>query len=762
MSVFDAIEAQVIVDRMLAQGWGNDARFSDDDYGDVGVDASDPFAELTPADHSAQAARTPAQPDYSAPADPNHPDRYIAYLALNETEEDVAFVEALNDQCRRVSCPDDDVGAVASLQRLAHTAWLHQRRARRRAEGAAWDPVVGPLAARVVARGERAVRSIACAASRAVTRAAIRARRAARARLPIPAPRVRPVTGRLSRPRAVHVRRVRLSAVASAGSGADEPSPEPPRRRDRVTLTLPGAALAGFTIQAPPGLVTVRNAEHLGMTAEELVGVLGAMGADPRFRDHVVQHGKSYRAAPPDAIVAFLRAIQPSGPPEERSNAALPVEPCEQAPGTPASVEVPLATTEADSGTQAMVGAVDVVGPTMPAVSASPVPAMSPLEDADAAPATPYISAAVSISDSPSPQGDAPTPVPVLGADGDSGRPEPLHDDAPAQAVAPNGSPAEDSAFSRLCRVYEETKMPANTRRMYRDRFAKFIAWCDAGGHRPMPALPEVLRAYLLALAIEKKSFSTINLSRAAVLKAHEVLGYAPPDSEPLRATVRDLRRSRDTQEEPIQPETLKAIVGACKGDRLARRDRALLLVTYYARLRRGETVSLDRERVQVALGRYLVRVRKGEGDPVNVGVPAHSDPLLCPVRALDEWLAERGQLTCTRQGRAIAVRGPLFFALRQNRPDEPLIVGQRLSPQDVDRILKRRAKEAGIDPATVSADHLRARLDTRGPQLVGVGGPAQGGDAGTGAQPEHGADQAQTSGLPTGDPRKERTRERL
>jgi hypothetical protein len=69
-----------------------------------------------------------------------------------------------------------------------------------------------------------------------VTQAAIRARRAARVRLPVRVPQVRLVTGRLSRPRAVHVRRVRLAAVASAGSGADEPSPEPPDPRDRGRL----------------------------------------------------------------------------------------------------------------------------------------------------------------------------------------------------------------------------------------------------------------------------------------------------------------------------------------------------------------------------------------------------------------------------------------------------------------------------------------------------------------------------------------------
>jgi hypothetical protein len=79
-----------------------------------------------------------------------------------------------------------------------------------------------------------------------------------------------------------------------------------------LTFALPLDGLA-VTVQAPPpALVTKRNAGHLGMTGPELVRVLRAMRADPRFRDAVVAYGKSYRAAPPEAIVAFLRTAPPS------------------------------------------------------------------------------------------------------------------------------------------------------------------------------------------------------------------------------------------------------------------------------------------------------------------------------------------------------------------------------------------------------------------------------------------------------------------
>lgn len=76
-----------------------------------------------------------------------------------------------------------------------------------------------------------------------------------------------------------------------------------------ITVAIPLDALPAVTVTAPPpALVTKRNASHVGMTGPELVRVLRAMRADPRFRDAVVAHGKSYRAASPESIIAYLRA----------------------------------------------------------------------------------------------------------------------------------------------------------------------------------------------------------------------------------------------------------------------------------------------------------------------------------------------------------------------------------------------------------------------------------------------------------------------
>jgi hypothetical protein len=77
-----------------------------------------------------------------------------------------------------------------------------------------------------------------------------------------------------------------------------------------VTIAIPPIAVPAHVHMhdAAPALITKRNAAHVGMSGQELLRVLRDMSADPRFRDAVIRRGKSFRAAAPSAIVAYLRA----------------------------------------------------------------------------------------------------------------------------------------------------------------------------------------------------------------------------------------------------------------------------------------------------------------------------------------------------------------------------------------------------------------------------------------------------------------------
>jgi hypothetical protein len=86
------------------------------------------------------------------------------------------------------------------------------------------------------------------------------------------------------------------------------PAPAVPTTGSSVTIAIPLDAIPAVTFpQAPPGLITKHNAGYLGMTGARALRIIRAMSADARFAPVVIRHGKSFRAAPLEAILEYLR-----------------------------------------------------------------------------------------------------------------------------------------------------------------------------------------------------------------------------------------------------------------------------------------------------------------------------------------------------------------------------------------------------------------------------------------------------------------------
>jgi integrase len=279
-------------------------------------------------------------------------------------------------------------------------------------------------------------------------------------------------------------------------------------------------------------------------------------------------------------------------------------------------------------------------------------------------------------------------------------RPPPVHIDA--------------ADVERFSRAYEIATTSTSTRRIYLNRLTLFLAWCAARGVGAMPAHPDVLRRYVVSLAAEQKALSTIDVSMAAITMVHRALGHAPPMSNELQITLRLLRRTlgpRATRSPPISLALLRQIVASCDHDPHGIRDRALILVTYFGRLRRAEITGLNREGAHREERGYRLTIEREPRDRTGMPTPlvSHEDQSLCPVLALDEWLHLPAMWV---RGLNIApARGPLFVGLHQGRRQR-LRVGDRLAPADVDRIVKRRAIAAGLNPAGLSAVSLCAGFD--------------------------------------------------
>jgi site-specific recombinase XerC len=242
-----------------------------------------------------------------------------------------------------------------------------------------------------------------------------------------------------------------------------------------------------------------------------------------------------------------------------------------------------------------------------------------------------------------------------------------------------------------------------------------FISWCAARDVRCVPAHPEVVLLYLRSLAMHRRALSTIEVTHSAILALHRAGNVAAPSSARLRAGLQAMRRSM------AQPATttlmdvavLRVVIAACVDDPQAKRDRALLLVKFFGRLRRSETVALDIDSIHRQQGRLALQVPSLEA-PLPLRV--HGETNLCPVRALECWIAERA---IHAKPPLSATSGPLFVAVHQGAK-RTLHLGRRLLGEDVDRVLRRRAARAGLDANAYPSRTLRAEPELLDPRRAG------------------------------------------
>jgi integrase len=123
-----------------------------------------------------------------------------------------------------------------------------------------------------------------------------------------------------------------------------------------------------------------------------------------------------------------------------------------------------------------------------------------------------------------------------------------------------------------------------------------------------------------------------------------------------------------------------------------------MIMFGYAAGMRRGELAALDRADLADDPDgiRALLRGAKGDANHTGqlIGVAFGPTERLCPVRALRAWLDACAELA-----------GPVFRPVDRHDNIGP----RRLSGQAIADILKRRARAAGLDPATVAGHSLRS-----------------------------------------------------
>lgn len=257
-------------------------------------------------------------------------------------------------------------------------------------------------------------------------------------------------------------------------------------------------------------------------------------------------------------------------------------------------------------------------------------------------------------------------------------------------------------------KTYQDAADAPATLRAYATDLKNYEAWCVRHGFTALPAVPEVVGAYLAASG-EGYAMQTLRRRVAAVARASGVAGHPLDTKHPaIRETLRGIGRthgSRGRRSAALTTTELKALSRVCEPSLTGDRDRALLLVAFAGALRRSELVALDVESLTLSDDGAKLLLRKSktdkEGEGAEIMILFGRNEATCPVRALRQWLEV-----------AAIKAGPIFRKVNKAGRVE----ARRMSEDAVRQILLRRAVQAGIKGSLaepVSPHGLRAGFVT-------------------------------------------------
>jgi integrase len=260
-----------------------------------------------------------------------------------------------------------------------------------------------------------------------------------------------------------------------------------------------------------------------------------------------------------------------------------------------------------------------------------------------------------------------------------------------------------------------------NTRRAYRAGVRAWCLWCQDHGLTPLPAQPADVAAFLAAEArpappLKPLASNTLRLRLAAVRYLHHLAGYPSPTATAIvTETFAGLDRVAKEAGRAPKPKLaakiglLREILAPIADDLPGLRDRALLLLGFAGAFRRAELARIAVAHIEDCEHGLRITLPASKGDRARKGVQVgilYGASDLCPVRALQRWLA------------AAAIReGPVFRRIwsvpaPKNPPADwvPLqVVGtESIDPGTVARIVKARGAAAGFDAGVLGGHSLK------------------------------------------------------
>jgi integrase len=252
-------------------------------------------------------------------------------------------------------------------------------------------------------------------------------------------------------------------------------------------------------------------------------------------------------------------------------------------------------------------------------------------------------------------------------------------------------------------------KSPA-TLNAYRSDFADFTDFCRQNDVEALPTSSEIVALYLVDRSTTLAA-ATLSRRLTAINQAHRVAGItlAPASTKNfvVAETLKGIRRTIGTARRVLSPllsPAIRAMVECTPQGILGARDRALILTGFVGAFRGSELAALNRNDLEFCCDDgVLVTLRRSKTDAEasgrKVGLPWSADRVLCPVRAIEEWLTVSS-----------CISGPLFVAVDRysNLSDHAL------APDSITRIIQRAVQRAGIRKGDWGSHSLRAGFVTQ------------------------------------------------
>ncbi len=225
-----------------------------------------------------------------------------------------------------------------------------------------------------------------------------------------------------------------------------------------------------------------------------------------------------------------------------------------------------------------------------------------------------------------------------------------------------------------------------HTLRGYHTDLRIFEAWCNNNHRQMLPADPETVIDFIgdQALIICPNS---IRRRLVAIKRLHALYGQTDPTtSEWVRLAIRRIKRQKPMR--PKQAHALTAtlrdrLIASCPDTMIGLRNQAMIALGYDTLCRRSELVALRVEHIDpIPTGGAKVLVRRAKSDPFGRG--RYASLSLKGLSIVRRWTDAAG-----------LVEGPLMRIVYQQK------AGKRsIGPDQVGRILKEVARNAGVEPA--------------------------------------------------------------